>query len=416
MLRHAPFLERARVERDHEREATARLALAAYVVVRLVDRMLDGVEGEDAVAAFSWQLEAVRRHLADLPGDLPETAHLAGIVDAVGPTGVPGPGLRLSLTAYAYFLEHEARLSEALDVLPLAGRTQGAPIPAGDFASLALFAGRLNRLLARWAEASRCYGAAEAAGRAASDPITSLRGRLGRGAVLRGQGNLPLARTMVEGVIAEAGALNLREVLTIAWADLGSVLANQGLKVESLQANYQAFQFADDSVQRMRVLGDIGIGLLELGAPEEARLAFEIVAGSNTSFLVRTNAMLELMELESGVGNRMAFERRRNEAQEVYDRMTPSMAADFHYKTGVGLLRFGKEARAREALDAGLRLAEMHRLNAWYFRFERVLATLGTGAPAGDREPEPTVSPARVESPAVREVAVGLREYALLST
>ena len=42
VLRHAPFLERARVERDYDRELSARLALAAYVTARLVDRLHDG--------------------------------------------------------------------------------------------------------------------------------------------------------------------------------------------------------------------------------------------------------------------------------------------------------------------------------------------------------------------------------------
>ena len=59
-----------------------------------------------------------------------------------------------------------------------------------------------------------------------------------------------------------------------------------------------------------------------------ARIAFEIVVGARTSFLVRTNALLELMELESSVGDRMAFERRRAEAEKAQSRMPPSMLAD----------------------------------------------------------------------------------------
>jgi hypothetical protein len=91
VLRHAPFLERARAERDRDQEVAARLAVAAYVVVRLVDRLLDGVDGAEAMESFAWQIDAVRRHLADLPGDAPETAHLAGIVDAVAPWAARPP-------------------------------------------------------------------------------------------------------------------------------------------------------------------------------------------------------------------------------------------------------------------------------------------------------------------------------------
>jgi tetratricopeptide (TPR) repeat protein len=382
-----------------------------------VDRLLSGLEGVEAQEGFSWQVAAVRRHLGDLPGDVPEAAHLRGIAESVPVDPAPTPALRLCLTAYAYFLEHEARLEEALDVLGLAGRAHGASVPAPEFAAIALFAGRLNRLLARWAAANTCYERAEQAAQSVGDLVTVLRSRLGRCAVLRGRGNLPLALSNTRAVVDEAGRLGLREVQAMAYADLGAVCANQGLRVEAVQANYQAFLLGEDSLQRMRVLGDLGVCLIGIGAPETARLAFEIVVDSNTSFHVRTNAVLELMDLESSVGNRVAFERRRAQAEEVRDRMMPSLAADFHLKVGVGLARFGRFKRAKELLSAGLRLAEEHRLNVWYFKFESELKALEAqqASPSLEaREPDLATPATYNEWPAVDEVAVGLREYALV--
>lgn len=410
---HAPFLERARVEREHGRETPARLALGAYVVARLVDRLLSGLEGVEAQEGFAWQVAAVRRHLGDLPGEAPEAAHLRGITEAVPSDPAPTPALRLCLTAYAYFLEHEARLDEALDILGLAGRAHGASVPAAEFAAIALFAGRLNRLLARWAGANTCYGRAEEAAQSAGDMVTVLRSRLGRSAVLRGQGNLPLALTSTQAVVDQAAELGLPEIQAMAYADLGVVHSLRGAHDQMVIANYRAFVLTEDSIQRMRVLGDLGVGLLSLQAYESARLAFEIVASANTSLLVRMNAVLELMELESKVGNRLAFERRRTEAEAVRERMPPSMAADFHYKAGVGLARFGRRKRAQEILQAGLCLAEEHQLNTWYFRLERELATLDADDQNGAREDIPTTPATFTSSPAVEEVAVGLREYAL---
>jgi tetratricopeptide (TPR) repeat protein len=373
-----------------------------------------GEADSDARDGFVWQMEAVRRHLRELPGDAPECAHLCGIADAVPAAGKPTPALRLTLTAYAYYLEHEGRMEEALDVLSLASHTHGSTIPPAEFAATALFAGRLNRLLARWPAATDCYGLAEAAARITRDMTTLLRSRLGRGAVLRGQGNLPLSRSTVEAVIGEAEALNLREVLAIAYADLGALCELQGLRAEAVQANYQAFLACDDSLQRMRVLGDLGIGLLKIGAYDSARLAFELVIASNTSFLVRTNALLELMDLETLVGNQVAFQRHRAQAEEVRDRMTPSMSCDFLFKAAAGLTRFGRVGRARELLVEGQHLAERHRLNGWYFRFEGALTELDSSAA---REPEPATRTAGMtELPAIREVAFGLREYALQAT
>jgi tetratricopeptide (TPR) repeat protein len=412
---HAAFLERARRERERERDDSARLALGGYVVARLVSRMLTLPESEaEAREAFLWQLEAVRRHLRELPGDAPESAHLCGIAEAVPASGKPSPGLRLTLTAYAYFLEHEGRLEEALDVLSLASHTHGPAIAPPEYAATALFAGRLNRLLARWERATTCYGAAETAAQASGDTVTMLRSRLGRSAVLRGQGNLPLSKDSVEAVVHQAEALGLREVLTIAYMDLGAVCDLQGQYAEAVQALYRAFLCSDDSLQRMRALGDLGIDLRKVGAFEAARLAFEIVLASNTSFLVRTNAVLELMELEAMVGNQVAFQRWRAQAEDVRERMTPSMTCDFLFKAGSGLAAFGRGGKARELLAEGRHLAEAHQLNAWYFRFDRAATELDASAA---RESEPAARKTGLsELPAIREVAVGLREYALQAT
>jgi tetratricopeptide (TPR) repeat protein len=412
ILSHEPFLERARVQREQESEGAARLALGAYVVARLVDKLLMLKNDLEAFEGFRWQLEAVRRHVEDLPNDAPETAHLGGIVTAVSATGRPTTGLWMNLTAYAYFLEHEARLEESLEMLNLAVRSQGAETPPGDFAAYALFAGRLNRLLARWDLASACYGAAEEAASLVGDRVAVLRGRLGRGAVLRGQGNYPAARATAESVVREATELQLPDAQAMAYADLGAVYSLQGLQLDALEAKYQAFQLTPDPVQRMRALGDLALGLSEIGALEAARLAFQIVASSNASILVRTNAFLELMDLESAAGNRVAFERFRAAAEEHRNRMSPSMTADYQYKVGIGLGRFGQLARAKSALGVGLELAEQHKLNGWYFKIEQAMGELAA-------RPIETLAARPVsdlcEAPAVREMEVGLREYALAS-
>ena len=412
MLTYGAFLDRACVERARQREESARLALGAYVVCRLIGSMFTRDGSSESEEAFAWQLDAVRRHLLSLPPDSPETSHLNGIAQEVS-TRQHVAGLRLGLTAYAYFLEHEGRLEEALDVLGLASRTHGEDIPPADFASTALFAARLNRLLARWPVANTCYHAAEKAADCTDDRAIQLRAKLGRGAVLRGMGNLPLAMAVGEEVAQAASQASLPEIQALAYTDMGAVFSSEGKRAESVQANYRAFLLTEDPLQRMRILGDIGIGLAELGVCDSARTAFEIVIASKTSFLVRTNAMLELMELESSVGNRMAFERRRAEAEQFCERMPPSMLADFHFKVGVGLARFGQNSRARAVLNVGLQVSETHQLNAWYFRFDKVLAQKATGE---SREPERATNTDWSKSPALKEVAVGLREYAAVSS
>jgi tetratricopeptide (TPR) repeat protein len=410
VLTHEPFLERARLQREQERDASARLALGAYIVARLVDRLLSFETDEQAAEGFRWQLESVRRHVDELPSDEPETAHLAGIVAAVPAEGPP-PSATFwkSLTAYAYFLEHEGRLEESLEMLSLAARSQGTNISPNDFAGYALFAGRLNRLLARWEQATACYCAAEEVAYQVGDPLSMLRGRLGQGAVQRGKGNLPAARSTAESVVRQAVELGLPEAEMMAYADLGVIYGLLGLKLDSLKAHYQAFQLSSDELQRMRILGDLGLGLYEIGAFEPARLAFQLVINSQAKLLVRLNALLELMDLEAMVGNRLAFERCRSELQQHHKRMSPSMSVDYHYKLGTAMMRFGKISRAKEAFTTALHLAETHQLNAWYFKIEQARNELAANS---DCYPACHKASELSEAPAVREMFAGLREYA----
>ena len=256
-LTHEPFLERARLQREQERDGSARLALGAYVVARLINKLLTLENDAEQLEGFRWQLEAVRRHVNELPGDVPETAHLAGVVSAVPAQAKVTSGLWMSLTAYAYFLEHEGRLEEALELLTLAARSQGSETTTTDFAAYALFAGRLNRLLARWEAASTCYVAAADAA-SGVDPVSVLRGRLGLGAVQRGRGNYPAARATAESVVRDATELQLTDAQAMAYADLGAVYNLQGLKLEALEAHYQAFRLSRDPQQRMRTPGRRG--------------------------------------------------------------------------------------------------------------------------------------------------------------
>jgi len=186
----------------------------------------------------------------------------------------------------------------------------------------------------------------------------------------------------------------------------------QGLRGESLEATYKAFRLAQDPIRRTRILGDLGYGLSESGYYEAARLALEIVVSSNGSHLVKVNSLLELMQLESAMGNRVAFERRRNEAKALVQRMAPSTAVDYRYKTAVGLARFDQVERARQVLVEALGIAEKYRLNEWYFRLERMLNGLGTGPNMAENIKAPAEA---TSTPAVQEMAVGLREYAMLA-
>ena len=414
LLDFAPFLNRARVERERGFEVPARIALGAYLVARLVDRRLTISDNPEDLQGFRWQLESTGKYLTELPSEEPEIAHVQGIVDSV--SGDPEHRdaiLRMALVAYAYYLEHEGRFEEALEVLQLAGRTYRDGIPPVDGATMALFAARLNRMLARWEPANHSYSLAEQAGLESRDVNTVMLARIGKANVLRGQGNLPVSRRMLEQIIAETGSPELSDVYGRALSDLSVVLDRQGNLHEALLTRYRALLSLRDELQRTRVLGDLGVGLRTVGAYDAARQCYNMVLNSDTSFIIRTNTCVELMEMESAVGNRIAFERYRQETRTAEDRMPPSMAIDYRYKVGIGLARFGKEGRARAVLREALALAEEHRLNEWYFRVDRVLRNLVACQESPDLK---TRAEASDMAPAVAEVSAGLRELVAAGT
>jgi hypothetical protein len=378
----------------------------------LVSRRLAGLPDSDEVEGFSWQLESSRRYVDELPPTQPEVSHLNGILTAVADIPARESDLRVGLTAYAYFLEYEGRFAEALDILALAARAYGENVSSCEFVRLALMAARLNRLLAQWDAALAAYAVAEQGAAVLGDVPAGYRARLGRAAVARGRGDLPGALAAVEAVLAEAQRLGLRDICGDAYQDLGAIYGKLDRPVEAVQMTYQAFLHTEDQLQQMRILGDLGTGLLDIGAKDVARIALEIVAASNASFSVRTNAILELMTLEANAGNRVGFERYRQQAEAAAERMPPSMAVDCCYKVALGFAHFGQIARAQRVIREAQALAEAHRLNEWYFRLERVLDELATrGQPPADERAARRLPAEADYAPAVAEMESGLREF-----
>lgn len=412
VLAHEAFLARARAEHDRGRPDEARIALGAYAMARVLDLHLPGIESQPGIAGqIGTPIANLKRRLETLPDDQPEAAHLMAIVGALEEDGPRRRAtIRAQLTAYAYYLEHDGRLAEALDVLGFAARTWDGEIPPADFGQLALYTARLNRMLARWEPADAAYRLAEEAGSACGDRVIALRGRLGRGAVLRGLGNLPASKEIARAVIADADDPELQQIQAGAYADLGAVYFLMERRVDALVAMYEAFLRTVDPVQQMRVLGDLGIGLAEIGETESARTAFQIVVASSTSALLRMNARLELMALDAEAGNRVAFEQHRQAARDFAEQMPPSMACDFRYKAGRGLAAFGQPGRARAVLAEGLAIAERNGLNEWYFRLERALGELA--ASAAPAEPVRHAPADAASRSALARMATGLQEFA----
>ncbi len=407
---HRSFLRRARQQREHQCEIGSQLALAAFLVASLVDRMLRATEDVDDADGYRWQLRSTRHFVEEIPENHAERTHLVALIDAMDQTLPPQHAVvRMSLVAYAYFLNQEARLENALDVLELAARTHDGGCPAEEYASIAMFVGRVNRRLAHFPAAERAYREAQLTAEANGDQRTAMFSQLGMANLHRSTGDLARSQNLVESVLARCTSPSLADVRSAAYSDLSAVFERQGRRIEAVTTEYKAFVIAMDDASRWRTLANLGASLAGIGEYEAARYALEVVAARSEVFDSRTNAIIELLGLASAVGDELGFRRSLTEAEARVEAMPPSMAVDFHYQAGVGMARFGRLSRARKFLATALELAETHRLNTWYFKVERVMGGL---AVCGEVEPGPAVEASPLDSSALREVTSGVQEFA----
>ena len=122
-LRHAALLARAD-ERMAEVDGSQRGALGAYLVARLMDRMVGLTGAPCEEQGFRWQSDHTAEYVASLSDDDADAVYLARIVEATG--AAPAERLaaaRAALSDYADHLERAGRFDQALDVERLVGLT-----------------------------------------------------------------------------------------------------------------------------------------------------------------------------------------------------------------------------------------------------------------------------------------------------
>ena len=386
------------------------MALAAFLVASLVDRMHRAERYGDDAEGYRWQLRSTRHFVQELPEDHAERAHLGALIDAMDQALPPKHAVvRMSLVAYAYYLNQEARLEDALDILELASRTHDGGCPAEEYATIAMFVGRVNRRLARFPAAEKAYREAQRTAEANGDQRTALFSQLGMANLHRSTGDLARSQELVEDVLARCRSPKLDDVRSAAYSDLSAVFERQGRRIDAVAVEYQSFVLAVDDASRWRTLANLGASLAGIGEYDAARYALRVVVARSQVFDSRTNAVIELLGLASAVGDELGFRRYLREAEGRVEDMPPSMAVDFHYQAGVGMARFGQLDRARKSLTMALELAEEHQLNTWYFKVERVMRGL---AACADIESDSAGTDPRWDTSALREVTSGLREFA----
>jgi tetratricopeptide (TPR) repeat protein len=393
---HEPFLERAGEEGVDDGGSTA---LGAFLALRFADRAADRADG--MAEALAYQARATLDYLDDLEAS-PEVTHLVEITK-VARAVARGKSAHLlcpPMLAFAYWLEQELRLSEALDVVDSVHRITG--LEASDVVAATLQRARILRLSGRFDEARAAYAAAGTKAHACGDSHSLLLSRIGDAIVSRQVGNLPASEKALRAVLKDAEQLADDDAQARAHHDLGAALAHRGNHQQALVHYFAAFNLYQPESYRLRALSDVAQAMKALGQVDAATRAFTIVVERSTSPQVRAFAMVDLIGLAGMSGDRVSFHRWRGKIRDVADDLPAEATVDLEIALGLTYRAFGDLPQAQRHLRSAVHLAREWQLNEYLFRAERELEERQVGE---DQEHRAPVSAAGREAAEVSAIA-----------
>jgi len=379
---HEPFLARAA---DSSSPEPANKGLGAFLTLRLIDHFAAD-QGEPHREATSYQITATGEFLDDLYPSTPEVTHLREIV-RVAATAIAESDRRLlfaPLLAFAYWLEQELRLDEALDVLSTALRLSDGRDSEEEVAAH-LTQGRVLRLRGEFDAARSSYHRCGQIAAKLGDDHSVLLSRIGHAVVLQRVGNLPESERVLREVVAQAHGLGDRDAEARACHDLGGTLYFGGRAREAIPLLYRAYELHQSPLRQARALSDTGSLLIEIGCYEAANHAFRLVLSNHPPREVRIRTVLELLELSALVRDRISFERWRQELAHRREQLAPDEQVDFELKSGCGLGQFGLAGPGEKHLRAAVKLAEQYGMGERIFHAEEKLKELREHRTADDR-------------------------------
>ena len=371
---HEPFLTRAA---EIDVRDTSSNGLGAFLAMRLIDQFSVEAASQTADAAVSYQISATLEFLRDLqPPDsevtsLKEIVRVAQVAHETGNRRI----LFAPLLAFAFWLEEELRLEEALDVLDTAARLSDGR-DDDDEVRLLLQRARVLRLIGKFESARDDYAEAGRAAIKLTDSHSVLLSRIGSGVVSWKLGNLPKAERTLRDVVDDARHVSDKDAEARALHDLAGVLYASGRTKEAIPPAFRAYQLYGRPLHRARALSDTGLLLKELGLYSAATRAFSIVLTGDLSREVRMRNLIQLLDLSALVADRLSFERWRREIADHCGSLPAEDQVDYEMKLGAGLFRFGHRAQGERRIQKAIALAERHRLGQRLFKAEELLSDI----------------------------------------
>ena len=389
-------------EADPEWSATT----AGLTVLRLVDGWL--TEGSRAAQASVHGIQAVRAAIDAIPDEQLSRPILSAIVDAIEGASMPDiRPLAPRLMAYGRCLDHEAKFALAIDVY----QTTLGHLPSSLEPDTALDAhmrlAHCFRVVGRFDDAAASYAEGKRIAQTANDTAKMLHARVGEGTLAVARGNLPLAQSILDEVIAAATTQGFNDIQAIALHGRAFVANARSQYEDGARFAYDALRYTHNLRGRDRILIDLSTSLTYLGALDAARDALLVVAATGEEQYARWMAAVNLMEVGALQMNEPLVERYRREL--ANETLPPYLHSGYYFYSAVGYHAFGKFREAEQALARAGQLAEQHGLNQLLFQVEELRTKVRQGLAAERR------AAAREEVYAVRDIAAAVAEMRQLA-
>jgi tetratricopeptide (TPR) repeat protein len=377
---HEPFLERAQ-----RSDIDQRAALAGFLTLRLVDQFA-AHRIPPHPDALAYQCNATSEFLREFDPPATEVNHLVEVVRLAQETKPSDVRLLWPpLMAYAYWLEQELRLDEALDVLDTVMRLDTEGVDE-EVIACCLQRGRTLRQLGRFDDAQESYRTAGSLAEQRGDTHSELLSRIGRGIVLERLGNLPASEETLTSALEEARRIGDQDARARASHDLANTYGRMQRTADAVPLLYAAYQTYDERLKKLRALSDLGVIFKQLGRLGAAEDAFTVVASGDIPRDMRVTAALELIETSASKGDRLAFERWKRLAEpDVHT--SPYLSVDYNLKVGLAFERFGNRERSLKCLERARELADQHGLHQYSFEAERCLHSIRDRESAANPQP-----------------------------
>lgn len=394
-IRHVPFLK-ALASAKGSNDPIWRDASTGFLVLRFFDRWLE--DGPTVMSADPG-LAALRARLRSSEDVEPHVRHLLltavnALIDAE--TTDPAP-VSAPLLAYGAYLESIGRIGLAAHVYHTVATAMDENYRSDPMstASALVQHGYAARRVGEFHAAAASYTRAIDIANKIHEPAIAFRAQTGLANIAKARGDLDSAEILLDrtvigadtalstGTYTTAERESLAQASCLARQTRGAVRQARGRFVEAIQDLFTALQMAFDRTQYEAILSDLAGCAAEAGYRTLARDAYAALAKSAQSALIRSTALVNLLELTVLDHDQAGFAKTRDEIERFANSDSGMLAEHAAYAAlyrAYGVERFESRDAALAAYRDAATYAKSSGIRDIESLAEQRLATLGAAS------------------------------------